>query len=111
MADESREPSLEATVTATYHPPADGGLSDLAKMMQAMLEDRRAREAEIQEERRQREFENEECMRGMREQIEGLQRLISGAAAAPPRSSSDDGVRLNRLSDQDDIEAYLLTFE
>ena len=30
-------------------PPADGGLSDLAKMMQAMLEDRRAREAEIRE--------------------------------------------------------------
>ena len=111
MSNESRPPSPEDPGTSTAHPPADGGISELARMMQTMLEDRRAREGEIQEERRQRERENEERMRGMREQIEGLQRLMTGAAAAPPRTSSDEGVRLNRLSEQDDIEAYLLTFE
>ena len=33
------------------------------------------------------------------------------AQTAPPHPSSDEGVRLNRLSDQDNIEAYVLTFE
>ena len=47
MADKSQLPLSEAPETATAHPPADGRLSDLTKMMQAKLEDRRAREAEI----------------------------------------------------------------
>ena len=56
--------------------PADDGLSDLTRMMQKMLEDCRLREAEIQECMK-------ECMKGICEQIEGLQQLITGTAALP----------------------------
>ncbi|ETW98513.1 MAG: hypothetical protein ETSY2_42715 [Candidatus Entotheonella gemina] len=77
-----------------------------------MLEDRRVREAEIAEDRRRREIENEERMRGMREQIEMLQQLVTERTTTTRRSPNDcEGMRLTRLSDQDDIEAYLLTFE
>ena len=100
---EARETSTTPQ-TSTSH-----DLSSLAQMMQAMLEDRRLCEAEIAEDHRQRECENEERMRGMREQIEMLQRLVSERRPAATHHTREE-LRLTRLTEQDDIEAYLLTF-
>ena len=114
VMDDNPQRTQEASeASSTPSNAANSDLPDLARMMQVMLEDRRLREAEIAEDRRRREIENEERMRGMREQIDALQRLITdrGAASTTHRNSSDEGVKLNRLTDQDDIEAYLLTFE
>ena len=87
-------------------------ISSLAQMMQTMLKDRRQREAEIAEERRRQERDAEERMRGMREQIDMLQRLVSERhTTTPRRSAHQETLRLTRLTEQDDIEAYLLTFE
>ena len=86
-------------------------LPSLTQMMQAMIEDRRLREAEIAEDRRRREQENEERMRGMREQINMLQQLVTEREITPRRTSNQETLRLTRLTEQDDIEAYLLTFE
>ena len=66
------------------------------------------------EDRRRREHENEERMREMREQIGLLQWLVTewGTAATPNRGSGNrDEPWLTHLTEQDDIEAYLLTFE
>ena len=112
--DETPQQQREASeASPTHHDTAHHELPDLAQMMQAMLEDRRLREAEIAEDRRLREVENEERMRGMREQIEMLQQLVTERHTTTTRRSSSDheSMRLSRLSEQDDIEAYLLTFE
>ena len=108
---ESSPPHHDTTSTHTH--TADRELPNLVQTMQAMLEDRRLQEAEIAEDRKRREIENEERMRGMREQIEMLQQLVTDRTTATTCRSPNDGegMRLTRLSDQDDIEAYLLTFE
>ena len=102
------------TDTSAQQDPSTNQAIQLAQMMQAMLEDRRQREAEIAEDRRRREQENEERMTGMREQIDiMLRRLVSERGTITPdlRTSNRDEPRLNRLTEQDDIKAFLLTFE
>ena len=81
--------------------------------MQAIQEDRRLHEAEIKEERRHCELESKEHMKGMHEQIKMLQHLVTdrGAATTHHSHSVQEGLRLTRLTEQDDIEAYLLTFK
>ena len=102
----------EASHSSANHITPNPDISSLAQMMQAMLEDRRLREAEIAEERRQQECDTEECMRSMREQIELLQQFVMERNTTQPHRSSDqETLRLTRLTEQDDVEAYLLTFE
>ena len=109
--DQIQEGDGESSPRVADHTP-NPDISSLAQMMQAMLEDRRQREAEITEERRRQEHDAEERMRGMREQIDMLQRIVSERHTTTPRRNSDqETLRLTRLTEQDDIEAYLLTFE
>ena len=113
MEDTPQQQRAASESSPTHHDTAHHDLPDLAQMMQALLEDHRLREAENAEDRWQREVENEERMRGMHEQIEMLQQLVTDRHTTTTRRSSSDceGMRLSRLSEQDDIEAYLLTFE
>lgn len=86
--------------------------ADLTAMMRMLIEDRERREKEIAEDRRRREEENEHRMREMRQQMDMLQRLVTErATSAPVRVSDAEPVKLTRLAESDDIEAYLTTFE
>ena len=83
-------------------------------MFRAMLEDRQRREEEIAEERRRYTEESERRMDDMRKQMECLQKIVTehSTGSAPPRErSGTEAVKLTRLADNDDIEAYLTTFE
>ena len=106
---------------------------DLAQMMKTFLEDRQRHEEELREERRRREEENrvreaelrEERQRReeelakreeeSRKQILLLQALAEGVKkqgeAAARKAESDKDVRVAKLTENDDIEAYLTTFE
>ena len=100
MSDE-REGTSEATGRG---PAATGGMAELLQML---LEDCRARERE-----------NEQQMQVMREHMDSLVRLVEisrrtvepTTAVTTPTPSKPD-VRPSKLTDSDDIEAYLLTFE
>ena len=85
-------------------------LSGIVEMMRTLIEDRERREREFAEERERRERQRQE---EMHTQMEMLQRLISERPAAPaPRVPNEgESMKLARLTENDDIEAYLTTFE
>ena len=96
-------------------------LPSLTGMIRSMMEDRERRERAFAEERermdRQREAdrrhyaeEGERRTAEMQRQVERLQEMVSEHAASRPRGEGEP-VKLTRLSDGDDIEAYLTTFE
>ena len=89
-------------------------LTSLTKMFQAMLEDRQCREEQITEECRRYTEESERHMDDMRKQMECLQKIVTehstGSASSRERSGKET-VKLTRLGNNDDIEAYLTTFE
>jgi hypothetical protein len=118
------------TVTGTALPE----LTSLTEMVRALIEDRerRERDAAQERERRDREFalerermdriREEDCRRYAEEserrirevcsQMEQLQGLVTGSAAlSAPRGSGAEAIKLTRLGEKDDIEAYLTTFE
>ena len=89
-------------------------------VMRILLEDRRYREIQMEEERRQREREVGEEREHLREQVELLRGMwedtrqegrAAGGRAARNRWESE--LKLTKLSEQDDIEAYnyLTTYE
>ena len=82
-----------------------------------LLEDRKIREQQWEaEQQRQREAADGERAQ-LREQMEMLRQLVEGTtrrayeSRPQTRTSSDGEPKLMKLSDQDDIEAYLTTFE
>ena len=112
-------------------------LSGLTKMVRAMIEDREQREREIAFERerrdreiaerrdRERDEERERMERRADErhryaeaseqrirhrQMEQLQQLVTKQSAARTRHDPEPA-KLTRLTEHDDIEAYLTTFE
>ena len=113
---------------------SEGGESvDLAQMAKALLEDRKHHEEELIEERQRREEENrvreaeihEECQRHKedlakreeesRKQMLLLQALVKGvkkqSEGAVRKAESDKDVKVTKLTENDDIKAYLTTFE
>ena len=114
---------------------AEPAMSNLAELLRVMIEDRERREREIAEERKQRdreiaeererrdreaameqqryEEESDRWMREMRQQMELLQKLVQDRPKAALVWGPDETehMRLTRLSDGDNIEAYLTTFE
>ena len=80
-----------------------------------LTEERRVREAELKEERRLREEEASRRQRETKDQLKLFQRLIEGldkqATAAATREEKNRDVKVAKLTDDDDIEAYLTTFE
>ena len=76
-------------------------------MMRLFLEDRQRREDDLAREREKRDAE-------MREQMQLLRRMVedSRREATPMRPASEnDRVKLSKLTETDDVEAYLTTFE
>ena len=95
-----------------------GGVG-VTEMMRLFLEDRKRREEELAEEwrrreeeltheRRRQEEEVQQQMQLLREMVEGSRRREEAPARA---SGENDRVKLSKLSEADDVEAYLTTFE
>lgn len=104
------------TETGTASGEATGANVDLTEMMRLLIEDRRKREAEYVEERKRREADMDRRTREMEKQMELLREMVRGSTG--PTADADrtadhraDRVRLARLSESDDIESYLTTFE
>ena len=90
--------------------------TDLQQVLQLLMEDRRQRE-EIAVERRQREEETERRLREMQQHVESLLQVVSrtqearsGHTLGAGSSRGDKEAKVSKLSDEDDIEAYLTTF-
>ena len=117
----------------TTHEETTHGEVSMARMLEVLLEDRQKREAELLQERRLREEElkrREEEMREkrrkrdeaaakreeeMRMQMELLRGLVEGVNkqgdATMKKLETDRDVKVTKLTEADDIEAYLTTFE
>ena len=91
-----------------------GGVN-MAQMLQVLLADREQREEERREERRRHDEEMARREHEMRQQMELLRGLVEGVnrqgEAALIKLEQDPGVRVTKLTEDDDIEAYLTTFE
>ena len=91
-----------------------GGVN-MAQMLQVLLADREQREEERREERRRHDEEMARREHEMRQQMELLRGLVEGVnrqgEAALMKLEKDPGVRVTKLTEDDDIEAYLTTFE
>ena len=86
----------------------------IADLMKVLIEDRRSREAQYNEEKRSQQEAVELERAQMREQLEMLRRLVGHADEERPPATQTTGeseVKLVKLSEQDDIESYLTTFE
>ena len=73
-------------------------------------EERQRQEAEHAEERRRYEEESERRVTAMNKQLEMLQNLVLGHTERAAKRDSDT-MKLTRLTETDDIESYLTTFE
>ena len=102
----------------------------LAELMEKMVQDRERREREVAEERERREeeirverarYEEERIARQkeaevqmsfMKEQMERLMKVVEGSTGgAQSTAGTKLNVKLVPLTEKDDIEAYLVTFE
>ena len=121
--EHTHDEELPARHAITSEEDASETLS-LAELVRVMIEDREQRdrevaeeqerhEREIAEERRHHEEESERHRTEMRSHMDLLQRLVAErpTSASARTSGENEHVRLTRLSDDDDIEAYLTTFE
>ena len=63
------------------------------------------------EEREHREKETEERMRMMQQQMEALQKLVAESSKREEKKSEMEQLKLTKLTEQDDIKAFLTTFE
>ena len=89
----------------------EGSSVSVAEMMKFMVEDRQQREAEYAAERERREAEFERRTAEMSRQFEMLTRMVGEGRAEREAPVDRDKVKLTKLSEGDDIEAYLKTFE
>ena len=87
----------------------------MAEMMRVLLEDRNRRELELREERKRRDEEMAKREEETRQQMELLRGLLEGvqkqSEATLLRAEQDKDVKVAKLTSEDDIEAYLTTFE
>ena len=108
--------------------PKDTMSEELKQELQALIEDRTKREKEIaaeqaareeieaeqskrEEERVARERELNERMDAMKAHLGMLIKLLKAEAKEEPKMTELSGVKLVPLSEKDNIEAYLVTFE
>ncbi len=111
MSGEDSEPSHEDTPRGAEEPGA--GIGDITRMMEMFLRDRQRLEAELVEERRRREHAVDVRVQQMHDEMAVLRDLVSGREdrAAATARSLESSVKLSKLPEADDIEAYLMTFE
>jgi len=101
-------------------------VTELAGMLKTLLEDRKQRVAEVEDERRRRDEELREerrrrdeeaarCDEAIQQQMDVLRELVEGVRqqgdTAARKAEHDKDVKVSKLTQDDDIEAYLLTFE
>ena len=82
---------------------AEGEATGVADVLRVLLEDRERREKEA-----------DERMRVMQRQVEALERLVTESSRREPAAHHGLGAgqpKLTKLAEDDDIEAYLTTFE
>ena len=117
--DRAEEFERSREINFTADEQAVGGV---AAVMQIFMEERKQRQAEQAEERHKwklemqlRDEENTRREEYNRRQIEILQSLVHGVQlqgeAAAKRAEGDKDVRVPKLTEADDIVAYLTTFE
>ena len=89
----------------------------IADLMKVLIEDRKSRDAQFEEERK-RQLQAAELEKAqMREQMEMLRKLVEDSRRKEEtrtpagRAGKECEAKLVKLSEQDDIEAYLTTFE
>ncbi len=107
-------PQTGAGAVGDDGPRADGAATtELTRMMQIFLEDRQRLEAELAEERRRRDRDMEDRVLQMQEEMRELRAGISaeGSTVRPPATARTEGPKLTKVTEADDIEAYLTTFE
>ena len=88
--------------------------TDLQQVLQLLMEDRRQREEEIAAERRQREEETERRLREMQQHVDSLLRVVEKTTSGlglGAGGSHESEAKVSKLTEADDIEAYLTTFE
>ena len=98
---------------------AEGNIADVSRMLvedrkrreEELVEELRRREEKMTEEREHREKETEERMRMMQQQMEALQKLVAESSKREEKKSEMEQLKLAKLTEQDDIEAFLTTFE
>ena len=113
-------------MSETGHSQASGpeteGAGDIQKVLQMLLDDRRKREEEIVAERRQRdqeaaaererqEREMERRLQEMQKHVDALLKVVERSHEGTSGAGDEKEVRLTKLSEADDVEAYLTTFE
>ena len=90
-------------------------LEERARREEELLEERARREEELREERHRREEETLRREEAMRQQMDLLRGLIEGVQkqgeTAAIKLERDRDVKVTKLTEEDDIEAYLTTFE
>ena len=86
-------------------------IKSMEQMMQTLIEDRRKREEEFAAERAAREKDTEKRIQDMQTQMEALMKLVSESHKAKTPLGNGPQVKLVPLTEQDDIESYLVTFE
>ena len=72
--------------------------------------ERERREEELAAERKKREADNERQLQLMTEQMETMRRQLE-TAGTHDRSKATDTLKLTKLTEKEDIEAFLKTFE
>lgn len=104
-----------------YHPTPStemAGEGAVAELVKTIIEERKQRDEEMAAEHARREEES-------KKQFELLAKLVEGAtvgrepttveaaarSSSEPQGEADAGLKLTKLSDADDVEAYLTTFE
>ena len=121
------EGTRAANAPASGQEQTTGGMPEitsLTEMVRVMIQDRERREKEIAEERTRRDRERDEERRRverereeseqriaeMRRQMERLQDMVTERTAVSVRGRTEP-IKLTKLTDEDDIESYLTTFE
>ena len=84
----------------------------MTTLIQMLIEDRRRREAEVAEDREWQECEMEQRVEEMREQVETMRRLVESLGKSRSHTHPNEAlVKVAKLTESDDIEGYLTTFE
>lgn len=93
-----------------------GEAERLSAIIQTLMEERRERETQIAEERalREREFERQRLQREseMQEKFDMVMRLVENVGKSKHSAPSGEStVKVTKLTEDDDVEGYLTTFE
>ena len=91
------------TATPIATAQSQGELGNILELMRGMLQDRAM-------ERRHYEEENEKRINAMTKHMQLLEKMMTERSESDEKKDNDH-VKLTRLSDSDDIESYLTTFE